>query len=111
MTHLVSFFTAVEADLRLWTLVNLVTFLLAPPTLLWLGAVSGHVTLLENIIKSRSPVQCEDKNAHYLPTVPALHRLRAVRCKVAFLETTENCKIERIISKRKCWGLLYFLLN
>ena len=61
VTNLVSFLTAVEADLRLWTLVNLVAFLPAPPTLLGLRAVSGHVTLLGNIIKSTSAAQRGDR--------------------------------------------------
>ena len=43
-----SFLPAVEAFLRLRTLVNLVTLLTAPSAFLGLRAVRGHVAFLEN---------------------------------------------------------------
>ena len=46
ITNLVSFLPAVEAFLRLWTLVNPVAFLPAPPALLRLRAVRCEVALL-----------------------------------------------------------------
>ena len=46
MTNLVSFLSAFEAFLRLWTLVNPVAFLPAPPALLRLRAVRCEVALL-----------------------------------------------------------------
>ena len=60
-SYLVPFLTAVEALLRLGTLVNLVALLPAPPALLGLRAVSRHVAFLENIIESRSSVQDRDE--------------------------------------------------
>ena len=87
MTNLVPFFPAVEALLRLRTLVHLVPFLPAPPALLGLRAVSGHVALLDSIIKIISSVG-RQKLSNLL-TVPALHRLRAVGGHVALLQTRE----------------------
>ena len=67
MTHLVSFLPAVEAFLRLGTLVNLVAFLTAPPALLGLRAVSGHVAFLENNyqVKISSSVQRDNIKPAY----------------------------------------------